>query len=97
METNVIYNEDCYVGIKSIPDNSIDLVITSPPYLNSRDYTDTYMLELKTLGFTQNVGIGFFTQDAGNSMTITDYTITCGNKVISGLGTCQATLTEVTE
>lgn len=49
-----------------------------------------------TLGFTQNVGIGFFTQDAGNSMTITDYTITCGNKVISGLGTCQATLTEVT-
>ena len=50
-----------------------------------------------TLGFTQNVGIGFFTQDAGNSMTITDYTITCGNKVISGLGTCQATLTEVTE
>ena len=30
------------------------MVITSPPYLNSRDYTDTYMLELKTLGFTQN-------------------------------------------
>ena len=29
------------------------MVITSPPYLNSRDYTDTYMLELKTLGFTK--------------------------------------------
>lgn len=49
-----LYNEDCRVGIeKEIADNSIDLVITSPPYLNSRDYTDTYMLELKTLGFTK--------------------------------------------
>lgn len=51
---NRLYNEDSRVGIeKEIEDNSIDLVITSPPYLNSRDYTDTYMLELKTLGFTK--------------------------------------------
>ena len=51
---NRLYNEDSRVGIeKRIEDNSIDLVITSPPYLNSRDYTDTYMLELKTLGFTK--------------------------------------------
>lgn len=49
-----LYNVDSRVGIASeIEDNSIDLVITSPPYLNSRDYTDTYMLELKTLGFTR--------------------------------------------
>lgn len=48
-----LYNEDSRVGIdKHIKDDSVDLVITSPPYLNSRDYTDTYMLELKTLGFT---------------------------------------------
>lgn len=51
---NRLFNEDSRVGIeKEIEDNSIDLVITSPPYLNSRDYTDTYMLELKTLGFTK--------------------------------------------
>ena len=50
-----LFNMDSRIGIdKKIADNSIDLVITSPPYLNSRDYTDTYMLELKTLGFTQN-------------------------------------------
>ncbi|MCI6001893.1 MAG: site-specific DNA-methyltransferase [Tenericutes bacterium] len=37
METNIIYNEDCYVGIKTIPDNSIDLVIIDPPYdINTR-------------------------------------------------------------
>lgn len=49
-----LYNEDCRNAInKYVSDASIDLVITSPPYLNSRDYTDTYMLELKTLGFTE--------------------------------------------
>lgn len=50
-----LHNEDSRVGIaKSVEDDSVDLVITSPPYLNSRDYTDTYMLELKTLGFTKS-------------------------------------------
>lgn len=50
-----LYNEDSRVGIANfIEDDSVDLVITSPPYLNSRDYTDTYMLELKTLGFTKS-------------------------------------------
>lgn len=41
--------------INSLEDNSVDLVITSPPYLNSRDYTDSYMLELKVLDFTKNL------------------------------------------
>lgn len=47
-------SELCHFGdvrthIAEIPDNSLDLIITSPPYLNSRDYTDIYMLELKVL------------------------------------------------
>lgn len=50
-----LYNLDSRVGINDKIDNeSVDLVITSPPYLNSRDYTDTYMLELKTLGFAKS-------------------------------------------
>ena len=32
METNVIYNEDCYTGIKKIADKSIDLVYIDIPY-----------------------------------------------------------------
>lgn len=32
MEVNKIYNEDCLVGIKKIPDKSIDLIIIDPPY-----------------------------------------------------------------
>lgn len=30
---NKIYNEDCNIGIKRIPDNTIDLVVIDPPYL----------------------------------------------------------------
>lgn len=52
---NLLFNSDSRIAInKNVKDNSVDLVITSPPYLNSRDYTDTYMLELKTLGFTKD-------------------------------------------
>lgn len=32
IELNKIYNMDCMEGMKEIPDNSIDIVITSPPY-----------------------------------------------------------------
>ena len=32
METNVIYNEDCLETLAKMEDNSIDLIITSPPY-----------------------------------------------------------------
>jgi len=33
METNIIYNEDCISGMNCVPDNSIDVVCTDPPYL----------------------------------------------------------------
>ena len=33
MELNKIYNEDCLEGMKRIPDGSVDLVVTDPPYL----------------------------------------------------------------
>lgn len=32
IELNTIYNEDCLEGMKRIPDKSIDLIITDPPY-----------------------------------------------------------------
>lgn len=33
LELNKIYNEDCLEGMKRIPDRSVDLVVTDPPYL----------------------------------------------------------------
>lgn len=32
METNIIYNMDCLEGLKQLPDKSVDLVVTDPPY-----------------------------------------------------------------
>jgi len=32
MKTNKILNADCVVGMKQLPDNCIDLTVTSPPY-----------------------------------------------------------------
>lgn len=32
LELNKLYNMDCMEGMKLIPDNSIDLVVTDPPY-----------------------------------------------------------------
>lgn len=32
IELNRIYNEDCLEGMKRIPDNSVDLIVTDPPY-----------------------------------------------------------------
>lgn len=38
IELNKVYNEDCLQGMKRIDDNSIDLVVTSPPYNFGFDY-----------------------------------------------------------
>lgn len=35
---NRIINEDCAKGMAKIPDESVDLTVTSPPYDNLRDY-----------------------------------------------------------
>ena len=32
MELNTIYNQDCLVGLKDIPDKSVELVLTDIPY-----------------------------------------------------------------
>lgn len=32
MEKNKIYNEDCIVTMRKMEDNSVDLIVTSPPY-----------------------------------------------------------------
>lgn len=48
MEVNKIYNEDCLITMKNIPDNFIDFVITSPPYDNIRNYNG-YQFEFEKI------------------------------------------------
>jgi len=38
-EINNIYNVDCLVGMKELPSECVNLVVTSPPYDDLRDYT----------------------------------------------------------
>ena len=38
MQINEIYNENCLDTMKRMPDNFLDLTVTSPPYDNLRTY-----------------------------------------------------------
>ena len=44
----------CLSELSNLPNDSFDLVITSPPYCNRYDYTRTYALELAFLGFGED-------------------------------------------
>ena len=46
---NKIHNEDCLKTIKKLPDNFIDLVVTSPPYDNMRLYEGNTFFEFKKI------------------------------------------------
>ncbi|MDO7253135.1 hypothetical protein [Helicobacter cappadocius] len=34
IQTYQLFNKDCREGLKNIPDNSIDFIVTDPPYFN---------------------------------------------------------------
>lgn len=42
LEINKVHNIDCLEGINQLEDNSIDLVVTSPPYNINIDYGEEY-------------------------------------------------------
>ena len=48
-ELNKIYNTDCIELMSKIPDNSIDLVVTSPPYDEMRDYEGNSGINLNSV------------------------------------------------
>lgn len=54
-EVNIeLHQGTCLKILPTIANNSIDFVITSPPYVNRYDYTRTYALELAFLGCSEN-------------------------------------------
>ena len=44
MELNVNYNADCIQVMKTLPSESIDLIITSPPYNVGKEYDNDLTL-----------------------------------------------------
>ena len=51
---NQIFNEDCLETMKRMPDNYVDLILTSPPYDNMRSYggNKNYHQRLNQTGFS---------------------------------------------
>ena len=47
-EINNIYNIDCLIGMKKMPNDCIDLVVTSPPYDDLRIYNG-YKLDFENI------------------------------------------------
>lgn len=37
MEIDTIFNQDCLAGLKALPNKSIDLILTDPPYGKKAD------------------------------------------------------------
>ena len=48
MKINTIYNMDCVEGMKMLPEESIDLIVTSPPYDNLREYNNSSAWNFET-------------------------------------------------
>ena len=61
MELEKIYNENCLITMKNMPDNYVDFVITSPPYDDIRNYNG-YQFEFEKIAnelfrITKNGGV----------------------------------------
>jgi hypothetical protein len=52
--TSIVHHADSRSMLELVPERSIDLVITSPPYPNEKDYTRTTRLESVILGFLRS-------------------------------------------
>lgn len=74
MELDRIYNEDCLTGMKRIPDGSVDLIVTDPPYEVTRPHDggmmfadkglDKYLAQLDGAGLCGGYDIELFSREA---------------------------------
>lgn len=79
LELNKIYCVDCLEGMRKLPDESVDLVVTSPPYDNLRTYKG-FMVDLHLVG----QGIYRILKDGGiAAMVIQDQTRSFGKTLTS--------------
>ena len=78
MKTNVeLYNGDCSEEMNEIADNSIDLIVTSPPYDDLRDYNSIFDIGVISKQFFRILkeggilvwNVGDKTEDGSESMT----------------------------
>ena len=90
MKTDVVYNEDCLFGLKRIPDKSVDLIVTDPPYkvattgeggtINNISKLNKSLKDLTNAGITQGYDIKRFNIEFVRVMKSINIYIWC-NKV----------------
>jgi site-specific DNA-methyltransferase (adenine-specific) len=51
LEINQIYNMDCLEGLKLLPDDSVDLIVTDPPYNLNKDFENDNLSEREFIDF----------------------------------------------
>lgn len=71
-ELNKIYNIDCIKGMKEIPDNFIDLIVTDPPYLIN--YKTNHRKDTRK---NNRLDFGTIIQNDDNPELIVDYIKEC--------------------
>jgi DNA modification methylase len=55
MQNNKIYNMDCLEGMKQLPDESINTIVTSPPYYKKLCYESNFNSYLQYIEFMEEV------------------------------------------
>jgi DNA modification methylase len=97
LELNLVYQRDCIEGMRDIPDGTIDLIVTSPPYDDLRTYDSSVNLhDLGTEAFRIMKEGAIFamvmqdqTKDFGKSCTtfrtIVDYVDNIGFKLFENV------------
>lgn len=86
IELNRVYQRDCIEGMRMIPDNSVDLVVTSPPYNIGKSYekrqpidayiewSNTYLKEIFRVlkpGGNLMLQVGQYVDDNTNNVPLT--------------------------
>lgn len=85
LEINKIYNLDCLDGLKLLPDNSVDLIITSPPYKDvdgfSEDFIQQVFVELFSVCKNNSLfflNFGHLAEDKFRPFKVCQLALNCG-------------------
>jgi len=83
MEFNKIYNEDCLQFMKKLPDNYVDLVITSPPYNAGCNVRGYFYNEYKD-DLTEEEYYNFICKTIKQLIRVTKYYVFFNFQLLSG-------------
>ena len=82
---DTIYNEDCLVGMNRIPDCSIDLCLTDPPYWHKKSPGKPYSQRRQSNTKSTFSRSDLFNSDGGMMKGMSDFNDTCINAFMDAL------------